>query len=235
MIEDNHRWKLPVRFVAPRGRVILIMLFLLVWTSGSTFMLAMLSPVLVGEPSLLRVTGQPLPAVCTAIAFVLLGLYFLGRSFLHALPGSPYAHLEIGANGLTHRHFFRTQAVGWDEILRFVIVDRMEGAKRKVQHWWVLVETPDRRVGGNVDRMIDKAALAYDANDLTLLETSGEAAAEELLDLLDKMLTQFRAGQLPEAIILPPTLARRAIAIEAPVVKAGSHKQEPRRNSVVER
>lgn len=161
-------------------------------------------------------------------------------AILRALPSSPIFHLEISANGLKTRRLFKERFVDWSQVEALGIVQRMQkSGKSKRMHWWILAETAEWAADHDIDRRIKMALLAYDTEDLAAAFGTSEAAADDLLKLLNQLKPSTQENRAATVITLPPSLQGVAVPVgaAASVRKSGVAVNKPRRptRSVIER
>jgi hypothetical protein len=73
------------------------------------------------------------------LPFILIGAGGIGRAILKMLPGSPYYHLEIDANGLMIRTPFKQRRYAWRELPEFDTLERRRNTKNGVRIDWYTV------------------------------------------------------------------------------------------------
>ncbi|WP_119299907.1 hypothetical protein [Dongia deserti] len=73
------------------------------------------------------------------VPFILIGAGGIASAVLKLLPGSPYYHLEINADGLLVRSLFKQKRYGWRELPPFNTLERRRRTKNGTRIDWYTV------------------------------------------------------------------------------------------------
>lgn len=230
LTEQRHR--LPVRLVPRRGAQIPMMLFFGFFLGFAIFWMAGAAGILdLNE----RTIAFPPPGGWAASSFALFGLPFaavglggIAVAVLKLLPGSPYHHLEISADGLLVRARFKQTRHAWHTLPPFETLERRRRTKNGTRTTWytVAMEGAPLEAGmepgaphqrevlriaadeyGAKDGARDAADLAAWLNQLRGLALDNRLGASELV--------QVPPGFVANAVIAP---GRAGIANRAPTV-----------------
>jgi hypothetical protein len=111
--------------------------------------------------------------------------------FVQLLPGSTY--LRIAENGLTFANLFRETTIPWNSVEKFFVITLKQGGRGV--HKLVGFNFAAPYEGSRAIRRIASALVNCDGG---LPDTYGKSA-EELTEILNRCLRQFRAkqGDLP--------------------------------------
>ena len=139
---DEHSVRLPIRLL-PRKRAQIVPIiffgiflgFAIFWTAMAATMIGKAS---FGDPGTPEYwLGKLFPFF--GVPFMLVGAGGIGRAILRMLPGSPYYHLEINAEGILLRSVFKQRRHAWRELPQFETLEQRRRSKNGVQISWYTV------------------------------------------------------------------------------------------------
>ncbi|MEZ5833561.1 MAG: hypothetical protein R3D05_20500 [Dongiaceae bacterium] len=140
MIQEPTR--LPIRLLPRKGGQILQIVFFgiffgfaVFWTVTAFTMIGRAESTEMGNPEFWL--GKLFPLF--GLPFMLIGAGGIATAVLKMLPGSPYYHLEIGADGLVVRSLFKRRRYAWQELPQFETLERRRRTKNGVSIQWYTV------------------------------------------------------------------------------------------------
>ncbi len=226
--------KLPLRLMPRKFGAVMLCFFFLFFFSFSvfwTFMAAM--GVMTGG-----MEDEPFPGFRYAfpafgIPFMVIGFVGLATALMKLLPGSPYFHVEIAAQGITVRHGLKVRQFAWPEISPFGVAVKTRSTKggKVTTHWVVALRGGDEpRLHDDKERY-NRSVLQIDAGQY------GQGKAEDAAVALMDWLNGIRA----EAIDRPARVGSTAVPpdFRGTVREIGGRTDRmpppPGRSSVIER
>jgi hypothetical protein len=153
------------------------------------------------------------------LPFMLIGGAGMARAILKLLPGSPYYHLEVDANGLMIRSPFKQRRYAWRELPEFDTLERRRSTKNGVRIDWytVAMESLPPKPGMPAGASYQREVLRIFADEYGA--KNGQQDARELADWLNELRArahdsrlgateqvQVPAGFIANAVNAPPPL-----------------------------
>jgi hypothetical protein len=201
----------------------------------------------------LRESGAGVIGIIFVVAFFLIPLLALVVACLKLMPGSPYFHLQIAAEGLHHRTGFRRRAYPWSTLSPFATHvetvtrrDKSGQTRTTTTHWVIAVAASDAAMDpallDDPRRRLGAAAVKVDPDEYGLGSAAEDAAA--LAAWLNDIRTTVLAApdRRPVPVTIPAAFADSAIAAPAAQGKgrlvsnaAPAVQTAPRRGGVIER
>ncbi len=218
----DHRYdtRLPVRLLPRRGAQILPIVVFGFFLGFALFWMAGASGVLDLDEGTIHF---PPPGGWADAAFSLLALPFaigglcgIAGALLKTMPGSPYHHLEISAEGLVIRTLFKQRRFPWRALPAFERLEHRRKTKNGTRTYWytVSIENAPLEPGMEVGATHTREVLRIDAN-----EYGAKDAEQDALDLatwlnelralaVDNRLSahepvQVPAGFIANAVVVP--------------------------------
>lgn len=140
------------------------------------------------------------------VPFMLVGAVGIARAVLKMLPGSPYYHLEIGAEGLLLRSLFRQQRFAWRDLPPFDTLERRRNTKNgvRIEHYTVAMQSAAPEPGAKSGATDQREVLRIFADEYGANNGAQDAAElatwlNRLRELaLDRRLTAGEQVEVPE-------------------------------------
>jgi hypothetical protein len=192
-------YRLPIRLLPRRGGQVLMIAFFSVFLAFAIFWTTM-AAIMTGRADfgdsgssefwlakLFPFFGVP---------FLLVGAAGIGRAILKMLPGSPYYHLEIDANGLLIRSAFKQRRYAWRELPEFDTLERRRSTKNGVRIDWytVAMERLPPKPGMPADASYQREVLRIFADEYGA--RNGQQDAKDLADWLNDLRARARDNRL---------------------------------------
>lgn len=157
------------------------------------------------------------------IPFMLVGAGGIGRAILKMLPGSPYYHLEINANGILIRSLLKQKRYAWTELPPFDTLERRRRSKSGEQISWytVAMETLPPKPGMKPDDTYQREVLRIFADEYGAKD--GQQDAADLAAWLNhlRQLALDKQLAMNESIEVPPGFIANAVATPSPLGGGG--------------
>ncbi len=226
-------FRLPIRLLPRKRGQISMLLFFGFFLGFAIFWTAMAAG-MIGTADLSDARGPELwlsrlfPLF--GVPFILVGAGGIARAILKMLPGSPYYHLEIGAEGLLLRSLFKQQRFAWHDLPPFDTLERRRNTKNgvRIEHYTVAMQQlppePDMKPGSTHQREVlriladeygaknakqDAADLAAWLNRLRALALDNRLAPTEAVDVPEG----FRASAITVSASPRATTLRNATVV----------------------
>jgi hypothetical protein len=227
-MDQNHR--LPIRLLPRRGAQIPQLLgfgfflgFAIFWMGGAAGILDL------NEGTI----HFPPPDGWAASSFALFGLPFavgglcgIIGAVLKMLPGSPYYHLEINADGLLTRSLFKQKRYAWRELPAFETLEHRRRTKNGTRTNWYIIAVEDARLepGMEPGSTQQREVLRIDADEYGA--KNGEQDSADLAAFLNHLREMARNGRLSanKSIEVPVGFAANATAAQP---QLGAAKRTP--------
>jgi hypothetical protein len=228
--------KLPLRLVPGKGGAIIVGCFFLfffgfsiVWMTLAT--IAAVSGEVMDEPF----AGFRYVFPAFGLPFLLIGSLGLAFAISKLLPGSPYYHVEISAQGIKVRRAWKIQQFAWSALSPFGVSVRTKSTKggKVTTHWVVALRAVDARHLGDEKESYKRSVLQIDAGQYGSDKAADAAAA--MVDWLNGLRTEAidHPARMNNPVAVPPDL-RGAVR----QIGAGSARMpamSASRSSVIER
>jgi hypothetical protein len=232
---DDIMMKLPLRLVPRKLGAVLLGCFFLFFFGFSVFWTIMAATgVMTGG-----MENEPFPGFRYAfpafgLPFMLVGFCGVSFAIMKLLPGSPYYHVELSAQGLTSRRIWKIQRFAWSEISPFAVSIRTKSTKggKVTTYWVVALRAGDASFLANEKERYNRSVVQIDAGEYC--SDQAEDAAPVLVDWLNGIRAEAidRPGRAPATVAVPPDFRGAAREIGA---GAGPMSAKPARSSVIER
>jgi hypothetical protein len=233
---DDITMKLPLRLVPGKGGAVLLCFFFLFFFGFSVFWTIMAATgVMTGG-----MEDEPFPGFRYAfplfgLPFMLIGFFGLAFAVSKLLPGSPYYHVELSAQGIKVRRAWKTEQFAWSAISPFGISVRTRSTKggRVTTHWVVALRAAEANDLGDETARSKRSVLQIDAGQY------GSAKAEQSAAVMVEWLNGIRAeaierpGRAATNTAVPPDLRGAVREIAAGTGRMAA--TTPARSGVIER
>jgi hypothetical protein len=220
-VDQQHR--LPIRLL-PRKRAQIPALlgfglflgFAIFWMAGAA---GIIDPNkgTINLPAAGDVTGNLFPLFGLPVAIV--GICGLAVAVLKMLPGSPYYHLEINADGLLLRSLFKRKHHTWRALPAFETLERRRRTKNGTRINWyaVAMESASFEPGMAAGATHQREVLRIDADEYGA--KNGQQDAADLAAWLNRLreLALDKRLSSDELIEIPPGFIANAAAIAPPL------------------
>jgi hypothetical protein len=233
---DDVTMKLPLRLVPRKGGAIFLCCFFLFFFGFSVFWTIMAAMgVMTGG-----MEDEPFPGFRFAfpafgIPFMLIGFFGLAFAISKLLPGSPYYHVELSAQGIKVRRAWKTEQFAWSAISPFGISVRTRSTKggKVTTHWVVALRAGEANDLADETARSKRSVLQIDAGQY------GSAKADEAAAAMVEWLNGIRAeaierpGRAATTTAVPPDFRGAA----RPIGTGTGHMPATpaKRSSVIER
>jgi len=139
---EQARARLPIRLLPRRRGQIAPIIFFGIFLGFAAFWTVMAATMIgkahFGDPGTTEFwLGKLFPLF--GVPFMLIGAGGIGRAILKMLPGSPYYHVEINAEGLLIRSPFKQRRFAWRDLPPFDTLERRRRTKNGVRIDWYTV------------------------------------------------------------------------------------------------
>lgn len=206
---EQARARLPIRLLPRRRGQIVPIIFFGIFLGFAVFWTAMAASMIgkadfddPGKPEFWL--GKLFPLF--GVPFMLIGAGGIGRAIVKMLPGSPYYHLEINAEGLLIRSPFKRRRFAWRDLPPFDTLERRRRSKNGVRIDWYTVALeplppkPGMKPGDSYQREVLRIfADEYGANNGQQDAADLAAWLNQLRGLaVDKRLAPAEEVELPE-------------------------------------
>jgi hypothetical protein len=237
---DETTLRLPVRLVPRKGGQIFPILFFGFFFVFSIFWITLTaSAVVSGAPIQGDEIFQKYPYLFPlgGLPFLLVGIGGLGLAVIKLLPGAPYYHVQLAADGITIRKPWKTRRFVWSEISPFAVSVRITRNKNgsTTTYWVVALPAADAPRLEVESERYSRSIVQIDSGQYA---RGKEAAASVLSDWLSQIRAEAveHPGRLPDIVAVPPDFRDRAIEVAASApTSAATSTASPRRSSVIER
>jgi hypothetical protein len=227
--------RLPVKLVPSKSSQIIPIVFFSVFLGFAIFWTTMAATMIgkanLGDPGAPEFwLGKLFPFF--GVPFMLVGAGGIGRAILKMLPGSPYYHLEINADGILLRSLLKQKRYAWRELPPFDTLEQRRRSKSGVQISWYTVAMeslppkPGMPAGSSYQREVlrifadeygakngqqDAAELAAWLNHLRALALDKRLAPTAPVEVPDGFIANAIATPSPlgGTAERPPTVVRR--------------------------
>jgi hypothetical protein len=222
--------RLPVKLVPSKSSQIIPIVFFSVFLGFAIFWTTMAATMTgkanFGDPGTPEFwLGKLFPFF--GVPFMLVGAGGIGRAILKMLPGSPYYHLEINADGILLRSLLKQKRYAWRELPQFETLERRRRSKSGVQISWytVAMESLPPKPGMPVGATYQREVLRIFADEYGAKNGQQDAAdlaawLNQLRELAqDKRLNPAEEVEVPEGF--------RGNAISAGLSSSGLPQSRP--------
>jgi hypothetical protein len=169
------------------------------------------------------------------IPFLLVGFFGLAFAIMKLLPGGPFYHVDISAEGLTVRRAWKIQQFAWAEISPFGVSAKTRSTKggRITTYWLVALRASDESHLANESERFKRSVLQIDTGQYANVEV--ENAAAVLVDWLNGVRAEAidRPGRTNNSVAVPTDF--RGVVREIGSVAGPMPAAQPKRSSVIER
>jgi hypothetical protein len=234
---DDVTMALPIRLVPRKGGAIFRAIFFLFFGGFAVFWIATAASMMGSG----QVEGEPFQGFrylfpAFGLPFFAVGLIGFLSSLAKLLPGSPYYHVEIAADGITVRKGWKTRRFAWPALSPFGISVKVSRGKNgtTTTYWVVALRAGDAERLAFESERYNRSVLQIDAGEYCAGDA--EHGAPVLVDWLNGIRAEAieRPGHATGAIAVPPDFRDNARALH-PAPAAGVQVATPRRSSVIER
>lgn len=153
------------------------------------------------------------------LPFAAIGLCGIAASVLKMLPGSPYYHLEIGADGLLIRSLFKQRRHAWSDLPVFETLERRRRTKNGTRVSWytIAMESAPLEAGMDAGATRQREVVRIDANEYGA--GSGQQDAADLAAWLNDLRARARDGNLgtTEQVQVPAGFIATAVDARSPL------------------
>lgn len=220
--------KLPIRLLPRKGRQLGLIAFFGFFLGFSIFWMGGASGILDLDNGAIHI---PPPGGWAASTFGLFGLPFavigicgIGGALLRLLPNSPYAHIEINADGLLVRSLFKQTRHAWRDLPAFETLEHKRRTKNGTRISWYTVAMEGAPLEPGMDRGAShqREVMRIDADGYGA--KNGEQDAADLAAWLNHLRALARDKQLSanEIVQVPEGFAGNAITVMAPLLGGGT-------------
>lgn len=227
---EQARARLPIRLLPRRRGQIVPAIFFGIFLGFAVFWTAMAASMIgksdFGDPGVPAFwLGKLFPLF--GVPFMLIGAGGIARAILKMLPGSPYYHVEIKAEGLLIRAPFKQRHFAWRDLPPFDTLERRRRTKNGVRIDWYTVAMeslppkPGMKPGDGYQREVLRiSADEYGAN-------NGQQDADDLAAWLnhlrelaaDRRLASTEEVELPEGF----RASARSSGVSSPGMRPAQH------------
>jgi hypothetical protein len=237
---DHTTLRLPVRLVPRKGGQIFPILFFGFFFLFSIFWITLTaSAVVSGAPIQGDEIFQKYPYLFPlgGLPFLLVGIGGVGLAVIKLLPGAPYYHVQLAADGITICKPCKTRRFAWSEISPFAVSVRITRNKNgsTTTYWVVALPAADTARLEVESERYSRSIVQIDSGQYA---RGKEAAASVLSDWLSQIRAEAveHPGRLPDIVALPPDFRGRAIEVGPAATGAPLSAPAPaRRSNVIER
>jgi hypothetical protein len=205
--EDQRRIDLPIRLAPSRQAALFGALFMVVWLGMLVFISSKMVPDAIqgmknfkDNPSIILFIAVPLFMFCTGVPMF---VFFAARF----LPGSPFDHLSIRADGVARRLTWKEKEVKWPDIHQFDCIERTRKTKNGKQIYWLVMAERAGAAARDPDQRAKDALLSFDSDTFAPAFNDKAEFARFLTDWLNSLLAEVRSGRLHNPISMPAALA----------------------------
>jgi hypothetical protein len=218
---EGEIYSLPIRLLPRKGSQIVQLVFFAIFLGFAIFWSTMAATMIgkadFGDPGTPEFwLGKLFPFF--GVPFLLVGAGGIGRAILKMLPGSPYYHLEVDANGLLIRSPFKQRRHAWRELPEFDTLERRRSTKNGVRIDWyaVAMESLPPKPGMPAGATYQREVLRIFADEYGA--KNGEQDAKDLAAWLNDLRARARDGHLGATEQMQVPAGFIANAVSAPAV-----------------
>ena len=216
--------KLPIRLLPRKGHQLGLIAFFGFFLGFSIFWMGGASGILDLDNGAIHI---PPPGGWAASTFGLFGLPFavigicgIGGALLRLLPNSPYAHIEINADGLLVRSLFKQTRHAWRDLPAFETLEHKRRTKNGTRISWYTVAMEGAPLEPGMERGAShqREVLRIDADGYGA--SNGEQDAADLAAWLNHLRELARDKRLStnEIVDVPEGFAGNAITVATPAL-----------------